>query len=91
MTLPMQDIAPTEKRKPMRAFFATDILIFHSTMSGTDKSMKSKAIWIMLRDIPMAFASMHFGADARAPYRIKPYCDRAGTQVNRFRKNAVMI
>ena len=87
----MQDIAPTEKRKPMRAFFVTDILIFHSTMSGTDRSIKSKAIWIILREIPIAFASMHFGADARAPYLIRPNCDRAGTQVNRLRKNAIRI
>ena len=87
----MQDIAPTEKRKPIRNFFVNDILIFHSTMSGTDKSMKSKAIWIMLREIPIAFASIHFGVDARAPYLIRPNCARAGTQVNRFRKNAVTM
>ena len=87
----MQDIAPTEKRKPMRAFFVADILILHNIMSGTDRSMKSKAIWTMLRVIPIVFASKHLGADARAPYLIKPYCDRAGLQVNILRKSAVRI
>ena len=91
MTLPMQDIAPTEKRKPMRAFFVADILILHSIMSGTDRSMKSKAIWTMLRVIPIEFASKHLGADGRAPYFIKPYWDRAGLQANRLRETAVMI
>ena len=54
ITLPMQEIAPIENRKPIRNFFVVDILIFHNTISGTDRRAKSKAIWTTLRAIPIA-------------------------------------
>ena len=49
LTLPMTDTAPIEKRNMSLILFDFDIFILQKTMTGTERSAKSRMTWVTFK------------------------------------------